>query len=78
MICHMSETPTRVRVPRAMKRLPRIGDFFTNGRDLYEVMLVVDGRATMENCRTEFTTEYDLASLRKMRLVRAGGGDGVS
>jgi len=55
-----------------MRRMPRAGDFYTNGRELYEVLMLADGRVTMENCRTEFSTEFDYTTVRRMRLVRAG------
>jgi hypothetical protein len=71
------EPPTKTRDPQIVKRIPRAGDFYTNGRELYEVLLVENGRAMMENCRTEFSTEFDFASVRKMRLVR-GGNSGMA
>jgi hypothetical protein len=78
MLCRVADTPIKVREPRLGRRSPRIGDFYTNGRELYEVLIVADGRAAMENCRTEFTTEYDLETVRRMRLVRVGGTDGLA
>jgi hypothetical protein len=78
MICHVADTRANVREPRVVKRMIRIGDFYTNGRELYEVLLVQDGRATMENCRTEFCTEYDYSTVRRMKLVRSGSDDGLA
>jgi len=60
---------------------PRDGDYFTDGRRLFQVVKVVDHRrAIVEDCASDMTGEHDLDVIRKMRLVRRSteGMDGMA
>lgn len=82
----MADPTSKVRPPlrEASGRAVRVGDYYTNGRDLFEVLLVnesvgaggSEARVLVENAGTGWTAEYDRSSIRKMRLVRrAAEGD---
>lgn len=79
----MADAQSKVRKPPfpQYRTLPVPGEFYTDGQKLYEIMLVVNGRVTAENCATEWSAEFDLSSVSKWRRVRGvsdGGSDGVA
>jgi hypothetical protein len=59
---------------------PMVGDYLTDGRRLFQILLIDGPRAVVENCRTEVTGEHDMAVVRKMKLVRRSreGVDGFA
>jgi hypothetical protein len=59
---------------------PMVGDYLTDGRRLFQILLIDGSRAVVENCRTEVAGEHDMAHVRKMKLVRRSreGVDGFA
>jgi hypothetical protein len=67
--------------PGTLRRYePCVGDYLTDGRRLFQILLIDGPRAVVENCRDGYTGEHDMAVVRKMKLVRRSqeGVDGTA